>query len=408
MTVIAKQVESQKWSEIYPEFAATEVLTEDCYSPEVFERERDLLFRRTWMFVARAEDIPAAGNYLVREFPGLKASVILVRGRDGKIRGFHNVCRHRCAKLLNAGEKGSTSRIVCEFHGWGYDLDGSLVSLPDADGYLDKSRLGLVPIHTDTWNGFVFINFDRAPNSTLQQFLGGLATHPINDFPFEGEWESWGWQVETNANWKVVKDLFSETYHVAFVHRHSVHTLYSSPSNPFIHFPAVKFYGPHYQMTAPGSENPMGAPGILSEMSVKFGGAKNSRFGKAKNAAPGINPEGVKDWSVDTYGIFPNFNINIFGNLWHYFIFEPIDEKTTRWENRIFFPKAKNAGERFAHEFSQSIQLSVGLEDMSAAERNQAGIETGSVPKLELHDQEIAIRQFRKSIADFMSAQAGR
>lgn len=396
----------KKWFEIYPELSKTAVTAEQHISEGHFAREISEVFRKTWLFAGLATDISNPGDHFVREFKALKASIILVRGTDSVIRAFHNVCRHRCAKLLPPDAQGCKPAITCEFHGWSYGLDGRLLGVPDADGVLQKEELGLVPIHVGVWNGFVFVNLQQEPKESFQSWLGQMSDHPMNKFPFmETEWESWGWRLEVDANWKVVKDLFVETYHVAFLHRETIDRIYTSPSNPYHHFAAIDFYDKHHKGTA-GSSPPTHDMklGAIAKASVKWGGASVSRFGKAKQAAPGLNPNGIENWGLDQYGMFPNFNVHLFGGLWHYHLFEPVAANRCVWENRIFFPKSKNAGEFFAHAFSQSLQVVVGLEDLAAAERNQAGMETGATPNLALHDQEIQLKFMRKTIADYMNA----
>jgi phenylpropionate dioxygenase-like ring-hydroxylating dioxygenase large terminal subunit len=396
------------WTQIYPAIAGTEVTVEEHLSEAHFNLEVERVFRRTWIFAAMESDIRKQGDYIVREYPGIKASVILTRGKDGKVRGFHNACRHRSAKLLDSCAHGNAKSFTCEFHGWCYGTDGALLGMPDFDGHLDKSTLGLVPVRTETWNGFIFVNLDKERRESFDEFLGALKDHPLNDFPFtEMEWDSWRWRSEVGANWKVVKDLFIETYHVAFVHGASIDKLYGSAENPYHHYPAIDFLGRHHRGTVAkngGAQRGMKI-GPIGAASVKYGGAAVSRLGAAQKDAPGINPDKLPNWGADTYGLFPNFNIHLFGQqLYHYHLFEPLSAGRTMWENRIFFPKAKNAGERFAHAFSRSIQGIVSLEDMAAAERNQRGMELSGAPTLALHDQEIQLRFQRRVLRDYIQS----
>jgi len=391
-----------KWAKRYPQIQMVEVTVQDCASPEIFEREIDLVFRRTWLYAGVSSDLAKPGEFVVREYPALKSSVLLMRGTDGEIRAFHNVCRHRGAKLVVDRTRGNARAIWCHFHGWTYDTAGHLVAAPGADADLKCERLGLVQIASETWNGLVFINFAPVPAQSFQDFLGPLATHVVNKFPFDREWESWSWNIELRANWKIVKDLFQESYHVSTVHKDSVNKLYHMSDNPFHKSSAVRFFGPHALVVAPSNSNKSLHLGPVAALTVELGGESFSRFGKAKSAFEGVNSEGVEQWAMDGYGLFPNFNLHIFGGLWHYFVFEPLAVDRCLWENRIFFPKAKNFGERFAHEFSVAVQQTVTLEDLSAAERNQAGVESQAFTTLPLTDEEIILRHTRKSLAEFM------
>ena len=176
---------NKQWSEKYPNVGTGPVSTEPCISPEYFERERELIFRRHWINLGRVEEIPGAGDYLVRELAVCKVSVLVVRGRDHQVRAFYNVCPHR-GNLLVMDDKGRCpGRFGCNFHSWAFTPEGDLAFIPDEDNFfaLDKSKLGLTPIHCDIWEGFIFINLSPQPAETLRQFLGGVATQ-LDGAPF--------------------------------------------------------------------------------------------------------------------------------------------------------------------------------------------------------------------------------
>ncbi|MFD6455837.1 aromatic ring-hydroxylating dioxygenase subunit alpha, partial [Nocardia sp. NPDC060220] len=104
---------------------------EDSVSPEFFELEREAIFKRAWLNVGRVEQVPKTGSYFTKELDVARASIIVVRDRDGAVNAFHNVCRHRGNKLVwNEFPKEETSGIcrqfTCKYHGWRYGLDGSL------------------------------------------------------------------------------------------------------------------------------------------------------------------------------------------------------------------------------------------------------------------------------------------
>jgi choline monooxygenase len=189
-------------------------------SPAFFALEQRKLFPRTWMCVGFASDIPEAGDALPIEAAGLP--LVAVRGADGAIRVFHNVCRHRAALIVTAPTRG-LKQLACPYHAWAYDLDGALKATPYFDGTkqgerfaLDKERLGLVPVCAATWHHWIFVNLDgKAPPfaahiEPLEELLQGAelgATRPAHR-------EDWAWQ----GNWKLQNDNW-ETYHHIWVHR---------------------------------------------------------------------------------------------------------------------------------------------------------------------------------------------
>jgi phenylpropionate dioxygenase-like ring-hydroxylating dioxygenase large terminal subunit len=110
------------WTQHHPELGTGLVSFEDSISPEFFRLEREAVFERAWLYVDRVEQLPRDGSYFSRDLPGLKTSIIVTRAMDGRVRAFHNVCRHRGNKLLcqgtPRGETRSNARqLVCKYHG---------------------------------------------------------------------------------------------------------------------------------------------------------------------------------------------------------------------------------------------------------------------------------------------------
>ena len=161
------------WTEHYPELGTGPISFRDSTSPEFYELEREAIFKRAWLNVGRVEDVPRIGSYFTKEIDAAKTSVIVVKGKDQKVRAFYNICRHRGNKLVwndfpNDEVSGTCRQFTCKYHGWRYDLGGALtfVQQPHEFFDLDTERYGLRPVSCDVWNGFIFINFD--PNATTQ------------------------------------------------------------------------------------------------------------------------------------------------------------------------------------------------------------------------------------------------
>jgi Rieske 2Fe-2S family protein len=153
------------WTEHHPELGTGLVSFEDSVSPAFHELEREAIFRRAWLYAGRAEQLPRSGSYFTRELPGLRTSIIVSRAADGRIRAFHNVCRHRGNRLVWEGTPGEDTcgharQLVCKDHGWRYGLDGACTYVHQEREFfdLDRNELGLAPVHCDTWAGFVFVN----------------------------------------------------------------------------------------------------------------------------------------------------------------------------------------------------------------------------------------------------------
>jgi len=144
-------------------------------TPAYFELERERIFRRAWLPIGHASNVPEPGSYFVREMPVFKTSLLVVRGQDGKVRAFHNACTHRGNKLVRGGD-GCRKSFSCGFHGWTFSCEGDLRLITDEHQFrdLDKSALGLRPIHTQVWEDLIFVNGADEPHESLREWLGEM------------------------------------------------------------------------------------------------------------------------------------------------------------------------------------------------------------------------------------------
>jgi nitrite reductase/ring-hydroxylating ferredoxin subunit len=239
------------WTAAYPELGTEPVSYEDSISPEVYELEREAIFKRTWLNVGRVEQLPRKGSYLTKELEVAKTSVVVVRGMDGELRAFHNICRHRGNKLVwtdfpREETSGTCRQFVCKYHGWKYDLDGACSYVQQEDEFfdLDKADYGLVPVHCDVWSGFVFVNLDQEPRQSLRDFLGPMIT-AIEGYPFHLQTERFSYRAVVGSNWKLFMDAFQEFYHAPVLHAKQ------SPIAARPDVQAAGFEGLHYKIDGP-------------------------------------------------------------------------------------------------------------------------------------------------------------
>jgi Rieske 2Fe-2S family protein len=221
-------------TETTPEIA-TELLrtlpAEAYRSPEHHGREVERIFHRTWFAAGRAEDLAAPGDYLHVEVAGER--LLLVRDRDGEVRGFHDVCRHRGSRLVldppamgDARSVGPAGRfkgaIRCPYHAWTYGLDGSLRHAPfltESDG-LRREDLGLHRVAVDTWGGFLFVNLTAdadGPARPLAEVVAETAVRTAN-YPLAELRVGARIAYDVAANWKVIVENYNECYHCGPVH----------------------------------------------------------------------------------------------------------------------------------------------------------------------------------------------
>lgn len=206
------------------------------FSPEMLEAEKELLFRRHWQAVCHVNDVPKAGDYIAMDLVGERA--LIVRGEDGQVRAFHNLCRHRGSRVVGENHGHCRSAIICPFHGWVYNLDGTLrgasqpATLPD----LDPVKYGLKALEMDIWNGYVFVRFKPGPqpkvSEVMARFAPELAQYSAEKFVPTGQGF---YTVEVEANWKCVRDVDNEGYHVPMAHP-GLHDLFGSNyyDEPFV------------------------------------------------------------------------------------------------------------------------------------------------------------------------------
>ncbi len=184
--------------------------------PEFFAAEKERVFAPAWQVVCHQSDVPDAGDWHTLEYLG--ESVIVVRGKDMALRAFTNVCRHRGSRVVD-GSSGCARKLVCPYHAWTYDLDGTLVGVPDGASYpgLDKSRYGLAPVSMEVWRGFVFVRLRDEGPSVAEMMAPYEAM--IEPYRFE-ELKALG-RVTLRpraVNWKNVGDNYSDGLHIPVAH----------------------------------------------------------------------------------------------------------------------------------------------------------------------------------------------
>ena len=198
-------------------------------SEQVLEAEKEHVFCGSWFLVATTEELAAPGDYLATSVAG--APVLVVRGGDGQLAAYHNVCRHRGLTLAEG--RGRLGRfLTCPYHQWSYRLDGSLANVPQEDEEfpgLDKSHWGLVPVALSEWQGMVFVRLSPEGVS-LQASWGALGRH-LGHFCRGPLVEAARVSYEAACNWKLLVENHLDVYHLWYLHARSLqayaHTRFS-------------------------------------------------------------------------------------------------------------------------------------------------------------------------------------
>jgi choline monooxygenase len=179
------------------------------FEPEILHREQEAIFRRTWQYVGHLGQVADPGTYFASRAGDVP--VVVTQARDGELRAFLNVCRHR-GSVVADGE-GARETLQCPYHAWTYGLDGSLRSAPRSDETAPREELGLLPLRVGTWGPFVFVNPSEQGES-LEETLGELR----NTMSFDGLEFHHRVEYALESNWKVACENYLECYHCAVAH----------------------------------------------------------------------------------------------------------------------------------------------------------------------------------------------
>lgn len=190
-----------------------------CYhSDELLKLEKEEVFKTHWQIVCHVSDIPNEGDFQTFDLCGERA--IVIRYGQDDIRAFHNTCRHRGSRLVPKENGNCPKALICPFHGWVYNLDGTLRGAARPESYppLDKNEFALRHLEHEVWNGFVFIRFKPGPQPSVAELLGPFSEE-ASSYRMETQVPTDGlWSDVAAVNWKSVRDVDNEGYHVAMAH----------------------------------------------------------------------------------------------------------------------------------------------------------------------------------------------
>jgi phenylpropionate dioxygenase-like ring-hydroxylating dioxygenase large terminal subunit len=384
---------------------------EDSISPEFYALEQEAVFRKAWLNVGRVEQLPRKGTYFTKELDAANTSVIIVRDTSNEVRAFHNICRHRGNKLVwqdYPGEEtaGSCRQFTCKYHGWRYDLEGSLTFVQQQSEFfdLDMARLGLVSVRCEVWEGFVFVNFDQNA-APLRDYMGKLGAG-IAGYPFHELTQVHTFRAEIGANWKLFIDAFMEFYHAPVLHAKQATEEESRKLQGFgyeaLHYDVD---GPHGMVSSWGGMSPPKDLSMVKPIervlrSGLFGPWEGPDFGELP---AGVNPTKHHAWGEDSFLFFPNFMILLWKPNWvltyHYW---PTSYNTHIFEATCYFVPPKNAFERLQQELAAVTFKEYSLQDGNTLEATQTMLETGVVTEFPLCDQEVMLRHLHKTVGEYV------
>ncbi len=354
--------------QVDPDIAKAWTLPSSLYTDaKVHELEKDKIFSRTWQVVGHASQVANPGDFFTTELIG--EPLLLVRGADGKLRGFYNVCRHRAGPPAEGC--GSRKLFRCGYHGWTYDLDGSLISATEIEGVegFRAEDFALAPVRTEEWFNFVFVNLDPQA-APLIESLGELQKQ-AEKFPFAGMKLFERRTYDMKCNWKTYVDNYLEGYHLPSVHPGLNREL---DFNAYV----VEPYAHHVRQFSP------------------------IRGAQPGDTTPRRYQEAREDLTTDYFWIFPNWMLNCYPDNVSLNIVLPIAPERSLAIFEWYLPE-KDHGSPAAKasvEFSDQIQI----EDVGICEAVQKNLRSRSYSRGRFSvKQEKGVHAFHRMYAEMMA-----
>ena len=341
---------------------------------EFFEREQQAIFRSAWQLVCHLSDIPRPGDFHTLELLG--EPLVVLRAEDGTVRAYHNVCRHRAARLLDGPSGHCGRRITCPYHAWTYGLDGRLIGVPNRDSFtgLNTARHGLVPLEHEVFMGFIFVRF--APGLPSVREMAAPYARELAAYRFE-ELLPLGRVTlrPRSVNWKNVADNFSDGLHINVAHPGLTRLFgrgYGIESRPWID----KMWGTLRDTPS-------------SNWSERL-------YQRVLPEVPHLQPERQRLWTY--FKLWPNVAFDIYPDQIDFMQFLPVSATETVIREIAYVHPDARREMRAARYLNWRINRRVSLEDKALIERVQAGMASSSYSCGPLGEGEVCLRSFARRL----------
>jgi len=342
------------------------------HDPDVFAAEKRTVFRQSWQIVCHLSDIPGPGDFHTLDFVG--ESLVVVRGDDGVVRAFHNVCRHRASRIVDGPTGNCGPRLTCPYHAWSYDLRGRLAGVPHADafGAFDRTAHGLVPVEQEVCFGFVFVRLE-AGLPGVREMLG----------PYAEELEPYRMEAlqplgrvtlrEREVNWKTVSDNYSDSLHITVGH-------------PGL----TRLFGAGYGLEAGAWTDKMWGQ-LRDAPSDNWSERRYQAFLPEVQHLP---PERRRLWTY--FKLWPNVAFDVYPDQIDFMQFLPVSSTRTLLREIAYVLPDDRREMRAARYLNWRINRMVNIEDKALIDRVQAGMASSSFAMGPLSHNEVALRSFAR------------
>jgi phenylpropionate dioxygenase-like ring-hydroxylating dioxygenase large terminal subunit len=346
--------------------------------PDFLDAEKERVFLTSWQIVCHLNDIPNAGDYHTLDFMG--EPLVAVRGQDGGVKAFFNVCRHRAARILDGNAGRCAGRIVCPYHAWTYDLNGRLTAVPHRKEFDDFSldRFGLKPVENEVYKGFIFVRLNAGLPSVadmLAPFESELAAYRLEELQPLGRVT-----LRTrHVNWKNVTDNYSDGMHITVAHPGLTRLFgqsYGIEAQPWVD----KMWG--YLRDVPSSQ--------LSER----------LYQSLLPESPYLPEERQRLWVY--FKLWPNVAFDIYPDQIDFMQMIPISPTETLIREIAYAHPDSRREMRAARYLNWRINRNVSLEDKSLIERVQAGMGSRSFSPGPLGRNEVSLRSFARRVRELI------
>ena len=343
------------------------------FDPEFFEAEKKAFLRQTPQVVCHESEIPAPGDWRTIEYLG--ESVFVIRGDDGDVRAFANVCRHRGSRLVD-GTGGCAKVLTCPYHAWSYARDGRLIGVPHRSEYpgLQTEQLSLFPIALERWRGFLFVTLEPGAPSVAEMMTPYEAE--VAPYRFEALRAIGRVTLRPRAlNWKTIADNYSDGLHI-----------------PVGHPGLTRLFGRNYRIEAKAEVDRM--EGDMAD--TPSANPSERAYQKYLPEADHLPPSHRRKWLY--YKLFPNVAFDIYPDQVDFMQFLPVSATETVIREISYALPDERREMRAARHLNWRINRRVNAEDTELITRVQLGMQSPRYVAGPLGTSEVCLRSFAQKL----------